>query len=187
MGDMTYVPVSAFMIRPGTFALFGVIPLTICLTFGFLLPLAGVVVQSVQNADGGWSLSGFRELLGGAIFPRVLVTTLETAAISTAITLAVAYPVALYLSRQSSSRRAILLSLVLVPFWTSILVKSFGFTIILGESGLIRGVLGIVFTNPPRLLFNRTGVVIGYIHFFVPYIVFPVLATSRRKKPDFDN
>ena len=178
------LPAGAFIVRPATFALLAVIPLTVCLAFGFLLPLSGVVVQSLQNAGGDWSLSGFRELLGGRIFPRVLATTLETAAISTAITLAVSYPVALYLSRQPPSRRAILLSLVLVPFWTSILVKSFGFTIILGESGVIRGILGLVLTDPPRLLFNRTGVVIGFVHFFVPYMVFPILANLLGQRSD---
>jgi ABC-type spermidine/putrescine transport system permease subunit I len=116
----------------------------------------------------------------------VLGNTFEISIIATLVTLVVAYPVAYHLSWQPSRRRAFLLALVLLPFWTSILVKSFAFMVIFGDSGfipqIIRAVVGP--DNTPRLMFNRTGVIIGLVHFFIPFMVFPILTSLLQRDPD---
>ncbi|WP_157863395.1 ABC transporter permease [Bradyrhizobium tropiciagri] len=90
-----------------------------------------------------------------------------------------AYIVALHLARQPGRRRAVLIVLVLLPFWTSVLVKCFAFTIILGRDGIINSTLGWIFNTKIELplLFNRIGLLIGMTNFLVPLIVLPVLAS----------
>ena len=69
--------------------------------------------------------------------------------------------------------------LVLVPFWTSILVKSYAFTLILGKEGFINQILTFLFGSAARLelMFNRIGVIVGMTNYLVPFVVFPVLAS----------
>src|SRR3712207_5111746 len=93
----------------------------------FLVPLAIVIEQSLVDASGAPSLEGYRELFESRLFRLVLGTTLEINVTATAVSLLVAYPFAYHLALQPPRRRMILSALVLLPFWTSILVKSFAF------------------------------------------------------------
>lgn len=89
------------------------------------------------------------------------------------------YAVALHLARQSPRRRALYMVLVLLPFWTSILVKSYAFTVILGREGVINSLLSWVSGSHIALpmILNRFGVMVGMTNYLTPFIVFPVLAS----------
>jgi putative spermidine/putrescine transport system permease protein len=175
---------SRYIMRQQTWTALCVVPLALLLAVVFLYPIATVLWQSLHDTDNEWTLRGYRELIGGGLFPRVLENTLEICIISTFATLLLAYPVAYHLALQSPSRRALLLALVMIPFWTSILVKSFAFTVILGHDGFVVKLLGLVVDPPPKLLFNRTGVVIGFVHFFIPFMVFPILGNLLSQDSD---
>ncbi len=152
------------------------LPVTLILLAAFLAPLSFVLFNSI-HADG-FTLRGFTTLAGSTLFWRVLHTSFDISLTATLCSLLVGYPVALHIARQSPRRRALLIIIVMVPFWTSILVKSFAFTIILGNQGVINQVLVGLFGEAARvkLLFNRTGVIIALTHNLIPYVVFPVLA-----------
>lgn len=81
------------------------------------------------------------------------------------------YPIALHLSRVAARWRPVLFMLVLLPFWTSILVKSYSFIVILGEDGLINHALVAAGLPKLPLIFNRVGVLIGMTNFLVPFCV----------------
>ena len=76
--------------------------------------------------------------------------------------------------------------LVLLPFWTSILVKSFAFTVLLGQDGLLNTLLTALFGPGARikLLFNRPAVLIGMTHYLVPFAVFSILASLLAQNPE---
>jgi ABC-type spermidine/putrescine transport system permease subunit I len=151
----------------------------------FLYPLSGVAWQSVTTIDGQWTLSGYQQLAASKVFPRVLWNTFETAFIAMSATLVVAYPIAYYLSKCPPRKRALLMMLVLVPFWTSILVKSFAFMILLGNSGIVNSVLRLIpgVTGLP-LLYNKLGVILGLTHYFIPLMTFPLLASLLAQNPN---
>lgn len=125
------------------------------------------------------SLEAFKNLLSSALFLRSLLTTIEISVSASLISLVLGYIVALHLARQSPRRRAIYMVLVLLPFWTSILVKSYAFTVILGREGLINSLLswalGMHVAFP--MILNRFGVMVGMTNYLTPFIVFPVLAS----------
>ena len=109
------------------------------------------------------------------MFLRVGGITLQITLLATAFALVLAYPLAYFLAQQPPGRRSLLMVLVLVPFWTSVLVKSFAFTVILGQSGLVNSILAGIGLPTVKLLFNRIGVIVGMSHYLVPFMVFPIL------------
>lgn len=160
------------------------LPAIVFMALVFLVPLLLVMYTSVT--DPGYTLAHYAELVSRPLYAVVMQNTLEISALSTILTLLLGYPIAYHLAKQPPRKRALLLILVLLPFWTSILVKSFAFTVILGQSGIINSILVNLFGEGARikLLFNRPGVVIGMSHFLLPFMVFTILASLLAQNPD---
>jgi putative spermidine/putrescine transport system permease protein len=163
-------------------------PALALLGVAFLFPIWEVIRQNFQNAGGAFTLAGYRALYTSPLVGKVLLNTIGVSLLTTGVTLVLAYPVAYHLSRQGARRRALLMILVLLPFWTSILVKSFAFEVILGGSSIIAQLLmavtGTSNAAASPFLFNRVGVVIGLTQFLIPFMVFPILANLRAQDPD---
>ncbi|WP_271574542.1 ABC transporter permease [Bradyrhizobium sp. CCBAU 11361] len=142
-----------------------------------LPPLLYVFYTSVDGS--ALSVASFGEVLTSKLFGRALGTTLVVAASASAISLLLGFIVALHLARQSPRRRTALTVLVLLPLWTSVLVKCFAFTIILGREGIINSALSWAFNAKIELpfVFNRMGLLIGLTNFLIPFVVLPVLAS----------
>ena len=153
-------------------------PATVFLFFVLFVPLAYVVYTSFWIA-GGPSLSAYQRLLGSELFLRTLWSTFEISISASVASLLLGYPIAMHLAKQTPRKRAIYMVLVLVPFWTSILVKSYAFTVLLGRDGLVNQLLSAAFHTRVQLpmLFNRFGVMVGMTNYLIPFIVFPVLAS----------
>ncbi|MFT4065489.1 ABC transporter permease [Paraburkholderia sp.] len=153
-------------------------PATLFLFLVVLVPLTYVVYTSFW-VDGGLSLSAYRRLFGSELFLRTLWSTFEISICASLCSLLLGYPIAMHLAKQTPKKRALCMVLVLVPFWTSILVKSYAFTVLLGRDGLVNKLLSVVFATQVQLpmLFNRFGVMVGMTNYLIPFIVFPVLAS----------
>jgi putative spermidine/putrescine transport system permease protein len=149
----------------------------------FLTPLLFVAYTSVIG-DQGFSLAYYAEVATHPLYRRVIENSLEISVTATVCTLLVAYPIAYHLSRRTARQRALLAILVLLPFWTSILVKSFAFTVLLGRAGIVNKLLGAIGLAPLPLLFNRTGVMIGLTHYLVPFMVFAILPSLLSQPPE---
>ncbi|WFU14554.1 ABC transporter permease [Bradyrhizobium sp. CB3481] len=152
----------------------------------FMTPAALVAVLIVLPpllyvfyTSAALSLASYAELLTSKLFTQTLASTLVIAGLSSLLSLVLGFIVALHLARQPARRRAILMVLVLLPFWTSTLVKCFAFTIILGRDGIVNGVLSWIFDSKIQLplILNRIGLLIGMTNFLVPLVVLPVLAS----------
>lgn len=152
----------------------------------YVYPLWIVVEQSVHDDKGVLTIEGYRELLTGPLFFRVLWTSLEIDVMATAIALVAAYPIAYHLSRQTSRRRMVLSGLVLLPLWTSVLVKSLAFIVVFGDSGIVAAGLRWLGLEPPQMMFNRTGVLIGLVHYFIPFMAFPILSSLLQRDPSLE-
>jgi putative spermidine/putrescine transport system permease protein len=158
-------------------------PATVFMLFVFAIPIMQILSQSVSDPDSGaFTFAAYRKLAS----PLVLRIALRTARIvlqTTVVTALLAYPVAFYLSSLPARKRAVVTVFVLVPFWTSVLVKSFAFTVILGQSGLINLGLRAIGIAPLKLVFNDIGVTIGMCHYFIPFMVFPILSNLINQPP----
>ncbi|MFI5002256.1 MAG: ABC transporter permease [Reyranellales bacterium] len=133
-----------------------------------------------QSLHGG--LVNYRLLIEKPIFLRVLWNTVSISATVDFFCLLIGYPVAYTMATANPRFRRILIFVVLVPFWTSILVRSFAWMVLLQKKGLINGMMMAVglLHEPVPLIYNRTGVLIGMVQILLPFMIFPLYATMTR-------
>lgn len=121
------------------------------------------------------------------VFGRILGRTFGISAIVTLWCLLLAYPLAYWLSILPARQANVLMILVLVPFWTSILVRVAAWIVLLQNGGLVNGALlglGLI-SEPLQLLFNRTGVVIAMVHILLPFMILPLYSVMKSVPPTY--
>lgn len=116
-----------------------------------------------------------------AAFGKILVRTFQISAIVTLCCLLLGYPLAYWLSTLSARQANMLMILVLVPFWTSILVRVAAWIVLLQTNGLVnRSLMGLGVTDEPiPLLFNRLGVIIAMVHILLPFMILPLYSVMK--------
>lgn len=139
----------------------------------FAVPL--VLLGSLTIDEG---LGGVAGIVESPLFRPVAMNTLVISAITTVISTIAGYLTAVAIWRAVPALKAVLLAIVLLPFWTGVLVKTFAWAVLLQDNGVINRALQAlgVTSQPVRLLHNRTAVVIGMVHYVLPYTVLPMLA-----------
>jgi len=120
-------------------------------------------------------------------FGRILVRTFEISLVVTLWCLALAYPLAYWLTTLPARTANVLMILVLVPFWTSILVRVAAWIVLLQSEGLVNhALIGLhVINQPLALLFNRTGVVIAMVHILLPFMILPLYSVMKSVPPTY--
>ena len=121
------------------------------------------------------------------VFGRILVRTFEISMIVTAWCLLLGYPLAYWLSTLPARQANILMIVVLVPFWTSILVRVAAWIVLLQSAGLVNRALiatGVI-EHPLALLFNRTGVIIAMTHILLPFMILPLYSVMKGIPPSY--
>jgi spermidine/putrescine transport system permease protein len=155
----------------------------------FLAPLAIALLYSflTRGAYGGQGPPFTTESwqrLADPLYLRILAHSFWIAGVSTALCLAMGFPLALFISR-SGRRKTLFLSLVMLPFWTSFLVRTYAWMFLLRDTGLINTLLqslGLI-DEPLALLYNDGAVVLGLVYGYLPFMVLPVFAAIERLDP----
>lgn len=122
-----------------------------------------------------------------AAFSDILVRTFSISAIVTLLCIVLGYPLAYWLSTLSERRANLMLILVLLPFWTSVLVRIAAWIVLLQTNGLVnRFLMGIGLTDTPvPLLFNRLGVIIAMVHILLPFMILPLYSVMKSVPGNF--
>ena len=160
-----------------TLALLLFAPLAFISAF-FLAPMLVVAIASVTSDAGGLTLAHYSRVLLDQYHWDVLLVTFRIALATTVICLLIGFPLAWYLVRivrVKAWRRACVI-LVIVPLFTSNIVRSFGWMVLLGRTGLVnQGLMGLGLTERPiRFLGTETGILIGLVYILVPFVVLAV-------------
>lgn len=157
-------------------------PLALYMAVFFLVPLVDVAIMSVT--DPRTSLANYERVLTTALYQRVFFNTFATAIIVTLACLFVGYPLA-YLMATSKPRTAMLiLLLVTMSFWTSFLVRTYAWMVLLGNNGPLVGLLrSIGFDQPPQLLFTRFSSTHAMVHILAPYMIMNIYSVMRKIDP----
>lgn len=155
------------------------LPLVGYLLVVFILPLAVILARSVTDPEPG--LGNFQAILDSPVYTRVLVNTFVTAIAATVITLLIGYPYAYLMTLAPRFWRNVLLVVVLLPFWTSLLVRSFALVLLLRDTGVVNETLRAIglISEPLPLMRNFTGVLIGMVQVLLPFMVLPLYATMQ--------
>lgn len=147
----------------------------------YLLPMGILLAQSFE----GGSLAAYDKALTDSLYVGVLIDTMLIAAYVSIACLLLGYPLAYFLASAPAPWPTVGIIFVLLPFWTSILVRTYGWMVLLGRNGIINRTLleiGLI-SQPLPLLNNTAGVLIGMVHVLLPYMVFPLYAIMRRVDP----
>ena len=122
-----------------------------------------------------------------AAFGRILLRTFQISAVVTLFALLLGYPLAYWLSTLTARQANMCMILVLVPFWTSILVRVAAWIVLLQSNGLVnRALMGLGFIDEPlALLFNRLGVVIAMVHILLPFMILPLYSVMKSVPPTY--
>jgi putative spermidine/putrescine transport system permease protein len=163
------------------------LPALAMLVFMFLAPLALFFVRSFMEFDGTSAefIDHGRDLLLSQAYLTALGTTNWISLIVTATTLLIGYPIAYYLTTATGVGVTIVVLSIVLPYFTSIIVRTFSWMVLLGEHGLVNNVLlatGLIET-PLSLMYNRLGVLIGMGYVLLPYMVLTLYAAMRAIDP----
>ena len=144
-------------------------------------PLLWLLSMSFVDVNGDYGLGNFRLFFSEPVYIEMFLNSFKIALIVTVICLLLGYPVAYLMSILSSKWAGLLMLAVLVPFWTSGLVRTFSWLIILQRNGVVNKALqGLGLINQPLALVNNTtGVVIGMVHIMIPFLVLPLYASMK--------
>jgi len=176
------------------------LPLT-WLTLFFLLPFFFVLKISLAEAiiaqppytpliaegpDGGWSLqatlANFVFLLEDRLYLLSYLTSLRIALVSTILCLLIGYPIAYAIARARGRLQLVLLMLVILPFWTSFLIRVYAWKVLLQGSGVVNGALmglGII-DAPLNMLYTEGAVYVGIVYSYLPFMILPLYAALAR-------
>ena len=155
----------------------------------FFAPLLIVFAYSflTRGAYGGvmrpWTLEAYDRVFD-PLYGHILWRSLWIAAVSTFLCLALGLPLALYIAR-SASYKTLLLNLVMLPFWTSFLIRTYAWMFLLRDTGLINTALESLhlIRAPFPLLFNSGAVILGLVYGYLPFMVLPLYATLEKLDP----
>ncbi|WP_084507654.1 ABC transporter permease [Geminicoccus roseus] len=153
-------------------------PVLLLLAF-FVLPLGTVIVQSFSGPTPGFAQ--YAEILSSSSTLSVLLYTFQSALLVTLAALVLSYPVAFVVSRARGNLLHLCLAAILIPFWTSTVIRTYAWIVILQRKGILNDFLVAVdlIERPLRLTSNGVGMQIAMIHIMMPFMVLPLLSTMR--------
>src|SRR5574341_158033 len=162
-------------------AAFFVAPLLLMAAFSLRADARGGLLQgwtlTLQQYADLFAIGSYWRLLGISIFVALLVGLLSVV---------LAYPIAYFLAFKAGRRAGLYLILLLVPFWTSFLLRVMAWKIMLGSDGVINSFLvyvGLIDDPIPLLLYNRSAVLLALIYVWIPFVTLPILAALQRIDP----
>lgn len=153
------------------------------LVIGVLLvvPILWLLSLSLVSVEGEFGLANYALFFSEQVYVQMFINTFIIAFTVTVLCVLLGYPVAYLLAIMPGKWAGFLMLLVLVPFWTSTLVRTFSWLIILQRNGIVNKSLiwaGLI-ERPLALVYNQTGTVIGMVHVMVPFLILPLYASMK--------
>ena len=157
-------------------------PLLVLMVVAFNAPIVYMLGLAFWEKGRGFTFEHFEDLLETPVYLRVLGNTMRIALIATIANVIIGYPLAHWMRGLGGRGRMIALALVVLPFWVSILVRTYAWIVVLGNGGLVNRALqwsGLT-DAPVSFLYNELGVTIGMTNVLLPFLVLPLFAAMIR-------
>jgi spermidine/putrescine transport system permease protein len=155
-------------------------PYAVWMALFTVIPMLLVVYFAFTGGDGSFTLENFARLLDyGAVFGR----SLSLAAISTAVCLAVGYPLAYVLSRETEGVRKSAMLLIMLPMWINMLLRTYAWMSILENNGLLNRLLSTLRLPTLHIINTPAAVAVGMVYNFLPFMVLPILTVLLKIDP----
>lgn len=152
-----------------------------------VLPVAWLFYISFLNDEGTFSLEHYQRMIDSKSYTRIFLTTFKVSILTTFICVIIGYPLAYFLSQLPRRAAAICMITVLLPFWTSLLVRTYAWLVLLQRKGLLNTwAIDIgLWDEPLKLVHNLTGTLIGMVHIMLPFLVLPVYGSMKAIDNDY--
>ena len=163
------------------------VPAVLVLLTLFVYPLLGIADRSVYKPRVGYTLDYYAQIWRVPVYLAVIWRTFQTSALVTLLCLALGYPLAYVLATLRPRMAQLLMIVVVLPFFTSIIVRTYAWMVLLGRNGVVNQYLTwLGLTDAPLpLLYNKGGVLIGMTYVLLPYMVLTVYSVMRGIDPAF--
>ena len=162
--------------------LFGLSSPALLLTLVILvLPVGWLFYVSFIGANGEFSLENYERMIERRSYARIFVTTFQVSFLTTGLCILIGYPLAYFLSQLPSRWANLGLITVVLPFWTSLLVRTYAWLVLLQQRGLVNdwGISLGLWDEPIKMVHNMTGTLIGMVHIMLPFLILPVYGAMR--------
>ena len=157
------------------------VPYLLLVTALIVIPVGWLFYLSFIGRDGSPSLENYERMVKSRAYIRIFTTTFKISILTTIICAAIGYPLAYFMSQLSRKWANICMVGVLIPFWTSLLVRTYAWLVLLQKKGLLNNIaieLGFI-TEPVKIVHNTTGTLIGMVHIMLPFLILPLYANMR--------
>jgi putative spermidine/putrescine transport system permease protein/spermidine/putrescine transport system permease protein len=162
--------------------LFGLtLPYLIFVAALIIIPVGWLFYLSFIGRDGGFSFENYERMTKSRAYLRIFITTFKISILTTLICAVIGYPLAYFMSQLSRRWASICMIGVLIPFWTSLLVRTYAWLVLLQKKGLINNIaldIGLI-SEPIKFVHNTTGTLIGMVHIMLPFLILPLYANMR--------
>jgi ABC-type spermidine/putrescine transport system permease subunit I len=151
-------------------------PAVLLVVFVLVIPLAWLFYLSFIGADGQFSLENYERMLARKSYSRILITTFQVSLLTTLLCILIGYPLAYFFSQLPRRVANLCLITVLLPFWTSLLVRTYAWLVLLQKRGLVNtwGIELGLWDEPIKIVHNLSGTLIGMVHIMLPFLVLPL-------------
>jgi spermidine/putrescine transport system permease protein len=154
----------------------------------FVLPLGIMALYTFRGGSFGearevWTLNSYREFFANAAYHRLLLRSILVAFIVSLGSVILAYPLAYFLVFRAGSHRVTLLTILVIPAWTSFLLRILAWRLVLGSNGVLNNVLlslGLIGEPAPILLYSMTAVMVVLVYVWIPFVALPIFAGLER-------
>lgn len=152
-----------------------------------VLPVGWLFYVSFIGADGSFSLENYARMIRSKSYARIFVTTFQVSLLTTALCILIGYPLAYFMAGLPNRLANLCMITVLLPFWTSLLVRTYAWLVLLQKRGLVNDwAISIgLWDEPIKIVHNMTGTLIGMVHIMLPFLILPVYGAMRAIDRDF--
>jgi len=156
-------------------------PALLLLTVIMILPVAWLLGLSFIDDNDHFTLVHYQRMLDQPSFRRIFFTTFQVSLITTLLCVLAGYPLAYLIAQLPERAASVCLIAILIPFWISVLVRTYAWLVLLQRKGLINqwGIAMGWWDEPLALVHNLTGTLIGMVHIMLPFLVLPLLGAMR--------
>lgn len=152
-----------------------------------VIPVGWLFYVSFIGADGTFSMENYERMIKRKSYMRIFQTTFEVSLITTGLCILIGYPLAYFMSQLPLKWANLCLVTVLLPFWTSLLVRTYAWLVLLQRQGLVNdwGISLGLWEEPIKMVHNLTGTLIGMVHIMLPFLILPVYGAMRAIDRDY--
>lgn len=162
-------------------------PAVLCVLTVMVIPVAWLFYLSFIGSDGHFSLEHYQRMIDSKSYTRIFLTTFKVSLLTTVICIFIGYPLAYFLSQLPARVANICMLSVLLPFWTSLLVRTYAWLVLLQRKGIINqaGMDMGFWDEPLKLVHNLSGTLIGMVHIMLPFLILPLYASMKSIPQDY--